>query len=49
MKNKQTTIKISVKTREKLMNCDQYMAKEHPTHEDRVLWLINKLSAYFEL
>ena len=49
IKNKQTTIQISINTKKKLMNCDQYMTKEYPTHEDRVLWLMERVSAYFKL
>ena len=49
MQNKQTTIQISIKTKKKLMNCDQYMTKEKPTHEDRVIWLMDNLSIKFNL
>ena len=49
MENKQTTIQISVKTRKRLMKVDIYLSKEKPTHEDRVIWLMNNLSPVFKL
>ncbi len=44
MENKQTTIKISVKTKNRLMKVDTNLSKKYPTHEDRVIWLLNKLN-----
>ncbi len=46
MENKQTTIKISVETRKRLMKVDQYISKKYPTHEDRVIWLLDNVD-YF--
>ena len=36
-----TTIKISVETKKRLMKVDIYLSKKYPTHEDRVIWLMN--------
>ena len=42
-----TTIQISVKTKERLMKVDIYLSKENPTHEDRVIWLMDNLDSVF--
>ncbi len=49
MENKQTTIKISVKTKKRLMKVDKNLSKKYPTHEDRVIWLMNNLSPELKL
>ena len=48
MTNKgKTSIQISIKTRERLMTFDKYMTKENPTHEDRIIWLMDNHLGYF--
>lgn len=44
-----TTIQISIKTRKRLMKVDMYLSKENPTHEDRVIWLMDNLESMFKI
>lgn len=44
-----TTIQISIKTKERLMKVDKYISKEIPTHEDRVIWLMDNLESIFKI
>jgi len=48
IKTKQTTIQISIMTKKRLIEFDEFISKEYPTHEDRVIWLMNNLLPEFK-
>lgn len=48
VKKLSTTIQISIKTKKRLIEFDEFISKEYPTHEDRVIWLMNNLLPEFK-